>query len=60
MARLVGAEIVSPVFRAYENSKWRYVLRATWDFLEAHYYITRDERCSTHVHVSFPVSDALF
>jgi Putative amidoligase enzyme len=50
---LGGIEMTSPLFRAYRGSPWRDEVKTTWAFLRKHYLITTNEKCSTHVHVSY-------
>jgi Putative amidoligase enzyme len=43
--------MVSPVFRAFPNSKWREDVEATWRYLLKSYDIAESTLASTHIHI---------
>ncbi|KAF2150029.1 hypothetical protein K461DRAFT_270570 [Myriangium duriaei CBS 260.36] len=47
-----GLEVISPILRIHEDSKWREHVAHLWNYLEAHYSITDNDSCGTHVHIS--------
>lgn len=49
---LDGIELRSPIFVSFPGSPWRSRLLRTWDYLMNQFYITANERCGTHIHVS--------
>lgn len=44
--------MITPIFVAFPDSRWRTHVQATWNFLQEHYRIEENKDCGTHVHVS--------
>jgi hypothetical protein len=42
----------SPILDVFPRSPWRAQVIQTWGYLDKHYRILGDDRCSTHIHVS--------
>ncbi|KAF7508046.1 hypothetical protein GJ744_009628 [Endocarpon pusillum] len=47
-----GIEMRSPILDVFPHSAWRAHVIKTWGYLDKHYKILGDDRCSTHIHVS--------
>jgi Putative amidoligase enzyme len=49
---LGAVELRSPKLRTDEAPNWRSTVKKTWAFIERNYIVSKNEECSTHVHVS--------
>lgn len=47
-----GMELVSPKFDVRPQSEWRKNVESTWAWLQQNYFISSNDLCGTHIHVS--------